>query len=64
LFDEGRSMSYQGKTVLVIGAARSGIAAARFLLAHGARVILTDTKKRDELEPAVTSLLDTRNSSG
>ena len=57
-------MSYQGKSVLVVGAARSGIAAARFLLAHGARVILTDTKRRDELEPAITSLLDTRNNSG
>jgi UDP-N-acetylmuramoylalanine--D-glutamate ligase len=57
-------MSYQGKTVLVMGAARSGIAAARFLLARGARVILTDTKKREELEPAVTSLFDTANNTG
>jgi UDP-N-acetylmuramoylalanine--D-glutamate ligase len=40
-------MSYKGKTVLVVGAARSGLAAARFLLALGARVILTDTKGED-----------------
>jgi UDP-N-acetylmuramoylalanine--D-glutamate ligase len=35
--------SYRGKTVLVVGAARSGVAAAEFLLSRGARVILTDT---------------------
>jgi UDP-N-acetylmuramoylalanine--D-glutamate ligase len=60
---EGRFMSYQGKTVLVMGAARSGIAAARFLLAHGARVILTDTKERKELESAIAPLLS-RSASG
>jgi UDP-N-acetylmuramoylalanine--D-glutamate ligase len=54
-------MSYHGKTVLVMGAARSGIAAARFLLAHGAHVTLTDIKKREELEPAITALLDTKH---
>jgi UDP-N-acetylmuramoylalanine--D-glutamate ligase len=35
---------YRGKTVLVVGAARSGIAATLFLLARGARVVLTDSK--------------------
>jgi UDP-N-acetylmuramoylalanine--D-glutamate ligase len=57
-------MTYQGKRVLVMGAARSGIAAARFLLAHGARVILTDIKKREDLEPAITSLLETASNTG
>jgi UDP-N-acetylmuramoylalanine--D-glutamate ligase len=33
-----------GKKVLIIGAARSGIAAAKFLLAHGAMVALSDQK--------------------
>jgi len=33
-----------GKKVLIIGAARSGIAAARFLVAQGATVALTDQK--------------------
>jgi len=33
-----------GKKVLIVGAARSGIAAARFLLAQGAIVALTDQK--------------------
>jgi UDP-N-acetylmuramoylalanine--D-glutamate ligase len=57
-------MIYHGKTVLVMGAARSGFAAADFLLARGARVILTDRKKRKDLEPAVTSLLERGNHSG
>ena len=50
------TMDYRGKTVLVVGAARSGIAAARFLLMSGARVILTDTKKLESL-PEVSALL-------
>jgi UDP-N-acetylmuramoylalanine--D-glutamate ligase len=33
-----------GKKVLIVGAARSGIAAARFLVGHGAIVALTDQK--------------------
>ena len=40
---------YFGKRVLVVGAARSGIASAAFLLARGARVVLTDVKTADEL---------------
>jgi UDP-N-acetylmuramoylalanine--D-glutamate ligase len=47
---------YTGKTVLVVGAARSGVAAARFLLARGARVILTDMKTREQLQDAVAQL--------
>ena len=37
-------MQVEGKKVLVIGAARSGIAAARFLAARGATVALNDRK--------------------
>ena len=37
-------MLVSGKKVLVIGAARSGIAAARFLSSKGAVVALTDQK--------------------
>src|ERR1051325_8696282 len=37
-------MELAGKKVLIVGAARSGIAAARFLLAQGAIVALTDQK--------------------
>jgi UDP-N-acetylmuramoylalanine--D-glutamate ligase len=51
-FDE----SYSGRTVLVVGAARSGLASARFLLARGARVILTDSNDCAELRSAVAPL--------
>ena len=42
-------MQLQGKTVLVVGAGRSGMDASRFLLAHGAKVILSDSKPREKL---------------
>ena len=45
-------MEIAGRRVLVVGAARSGIAAARFLLARGARVTLTDRRPPEELPEA------------
>ena len=39
--------NWQGKTILVIGAARQGIAATRFLAAHGSEVILTDNRPKE-----------------
>jgi UDP-N-acetylmuramoylalanine--D-glutamate ligase len=56
-------IDYRGKSVLVVGAARSGIAAARFLLASGARVTLTDTQKREAL-PKVATLLNSGPNAG
>jgi UDP-N-acetylmuramoylalanine--D-glutamate ligase len=50
-------MNDRGKSILVAGAGRSGIAAARFLLARGAHVILTDTKTADVLEPQIAPLI-------
>lgn len=41
---------WQGKYVLVVGAARQGLAATRFLAAQGAHVILTDKQSDSELE--------------
>ncbi|MCF8010633.1 MAG: UDP-N-acetylmuramoyl-L-alanine--D-glutamate ligase [Clostridiales bacterium] len=43
-------MNLQGVPVLVIGAARSGISAARFLAQRGARPVLTDNKTAEELD--------------
>ncbi len=57
-------MNYQGKTALIVGAARSGLATARFLLHHGARVILTDKKNRNQLEAAIHPLLEIARHSG
>lgn len=49
---------YAGKTALVIGAARSGLAAAELLLALGAKVLLNDAKPLDAF-PALPDVLQT-----
>jgi len=49
-------MGLSGSKVLIIGAARSGIAAARFLLAHGAVVALTDQKPIEKWTPEALAL--------
>jgi UDP-N-acetylmuramoylalanine--D-glutamate ligase len=48
---------YSGKTVLVVGAARSGLASARFLVSRGAQVTLTDSQDTPELREGVAPLL-------
>jgi len=55
---------YNGKTVLVAGAGRSGLAAARFLIDRGARVILTDSKDRSALDAAIAGLVESTGDSG
>ncbi len=42
--------SWQGKRVLVIGAARQGLALARFLSSHGAVVTLNDQQSDEQLD--------------
>lgn len=49
---------WQGKRVVIIGAARQGLALARYLVARGARVVVTDHKPASELSPALDSLSD------
>ena len=49
-------MELAGKKVLIVGAARSGIAAARFLLAQGAIVALTDQKPIEKWTPEALAL--------
>ncbi len=49
-------MILQGKTVLVIGLGRSGIAAARLCLAKGARVTGTDAAPRERLPSEALAL--------
>ena len=46
------------KKVLIIGAARSGIAAAKFLLKQGATVALNDRKPLDQWSPEALALKD------
>jgi UDP-N-acetylmuramoylalanine--D-glutamate ligase len=45
-----------GARVLVVGAARSGIALARFLTGHGAQVTLTDLRPAGDLGPQIPEL--------
>ena len=49
-------MEVQGKKVLIIGAARSGIAAAAFLAEKGATVALNDQKPLDKWSPEALGL--------
>lgn len=49
-------MDLQGKNAVVIGLGRSGIAAARLLLAKGARVTGTDAATKDHLSPEALAL--------
>lgn len=47
---------FDGRTVLVVGLARSGVAAARLLLRHGARVRVADRKTAAELGETAAEL--------
>lgn len=49
-------MDVAGKRIVVVGLARSGIAAAGFLASRGARVVATDRKPEGELEAEALSL--------
>jgi UDP-N-acetylmuramoylalanine--D-glutamate ligase len=49
-------LKVEGKKVLVIGAARSGIAGAKFLAKRGAIVALNDTKPTEEWAPEAVAL--------
>jgi UDP-N-acetylmuramoylalanine--D-glutamate ligase len=47
---------WKGKRVVVVGAARQGLALARYLARHGAQVILNDRRSRDEMQQLITEL--------
>src|SRR5574341_1359174 len=49
-------MDLAGQPVVVVGLARSGIAAAEFLALRGARVLATDRKAEGELPPEALRL--------
>jgi UDP-N-acetylmuramoylalanine--D-glutamate ligase len=49
-------MNWTGKRVVVIGAARQGIALSRYLAQQGAQVVLTDARAADELAEARAAL--------
>lgn len=49
---------WQGQKVVIVGAARQGLALARFLALRGARVILNDRRSLEALEEARQTLAD------
>ena len=50
--------NWNGKRVLILGAARQGLALARWLSIHGARVTLNDSRNAEELRSARESLAE------
>ena len=52
------SIDWNGKRVLILGAARQGLALARWLSLHGARVTLSDTRSESDLRAARESLAE------
>lgn len=51
------AQGYAGLRVVILGMARQGTALARFFLAHGARVTLSDLRSADQLRVAQEELL-------
>ncbi|MGH7811106.1 MAG: UDP-N-acetylmuramoyl-L-alanine--D-glutamate ligase, partial [Candidatus Binatia bacterium] len=50
--------NWNGKRVLILGAARQGLALARWLSLRSARVTLSDTRSEDDLRVARASLAE------
>jgi len=50
--------AWDGKRVTILGAARQGLAAARYLARHGARVTLNDRRSAEQMAAAQTALQD------
>jgi UDP-N-acetylmuramoylalanine--D-glutamate ligase len=50
------NINWQGKRIVVIGAARQGLALARYLARHGAQVVLNDKRTPDQLNAEMESL--------
>lgn len=51
-------MELRGKKILVVGAGKSGISVARFLVRRGAAVSLTDTRTKDKFNGELDALID------
>jgi UDP-N-acetylmuramoylalanine--D-glutamate ligase len=46
----------KGKKIVIVGLARTGVAAARFLVGRGAEVVITDIKTKEELGQSIEGL--------
>lgn len=52
---------FNGKKILVVGMARSGIAAAGYLLRQGAEVVINDSKDEDKLKEVIDNFKEYKN---
>jgi UDP-N-acetylmuramoylalanine--D-glutamate ligase len=51
-------MDFKGKTVAIIGAAKSGVAAANLVIRLGGKVRVSDTKSRKDVERSLSGITD------
>jgi UDP-N-acetylmuramoylalanine--D-glutamate ligase len=58
IVEESGLKDWNGRNVVVLGAARQGLALARYLALHGAQVVLNDQRHENEMESAITALAD------
>lgn len=54
-----KMLNWQNKRVIIIGAARQGLALARYLARHGAHVILNDRRASDQLQAEISQMAST-----
>jgi len=52
--------NWQGRSFLILGAARQGLAVARWLAKHGANVTLSDSRAENQMQAAQQSLADVK----
>jgi len=50
--------NWQGQRILILGAARQGLALARYLARCGAAVTLSDQRSAEQMQPAIAALSD------
>lgn len=53
------TINWKNQRVVIIGAARQGLALARYLVRHGARVVLNDRRAPDQLQNEISQMAST-----
>jgi UDP-N-acetylmuramoylalanine--D-glutamate ligase len=53
------AINWRNKRVVILGAARQGLALARYLARHGAQVVLNDRRAPDQLQDEISQMVST-----
>jgi UDP-N-acetylmuramoylalanine--D-glutamate ligase len=53
------SANWNGKRIVIIGAARQGLSLARYLAKHGAKVVLNDKRTPEQMQNEISMMADT-----